>query len=225
MLNLEETTQTPLLDCQVSVDFDFILKILIVGDSGTGKTQLFNRFGDETYSPDYRPTQSVEYRHRYIERNKFRCKIQVWDCVSSGSTAVMNSIYKGTNAVILCIDLTNKSSIDAVSDWIAEIQGYTNDHIYISLVGTKLDNPDRCISYQEAEALARSLNLPYSEVSAKTGQGVESVFVNIVSELQTSALNDMLPRADENKNQLRDEKQNEYEDDDKDDGGCCCVLS
>jgi small GTP-binding protein len=226
MLNLDESsTNTPLLDPHSSVDFDFILKILIVGDSGAGKTQLFCRFGDETFSSEHRPTQSVEYRHRYIQRNKFRCKIQVWDCISSGSVAVMNSIYKGTNAIVLCIDLTNSSSIDAVGDWVSEIKGYTNDHIHITLVGTKIDSPDRCISYQDAEDLAKSLGLSYSEVSSKTGQGVESVFVNIVSDLQTSALNDTFPRADENKNQLRNAEKDDFNDE-NDEGGCCsCVLS
>lgn len=228
MLTLDESNdyvKTPLLDPHASVDFDFILKILIVGDSGSGKTQLFNRFADETFNDEHKITQSVEYRHRYIEKNKFRCKTQVWDCISSGSTQVMNSIYKGTNAVILCIDLTNKASIDAVEDWVSEIHGYTNDHIHISLVGTKTDSPDRCISYKEAEDVAKSLKLCYREVSSKLGQGVEGVFVNIVSDLQSSALNDLIPREDENKNQLRGNKPDDEFGEDEDSSGCCCVIS
>ena len=227
MLNLEESNdyiKTPLLDPHNSVDFDFILKILIVGDSGAGKTQLFSRFGDETFTDEHNITQSVEYRHRYIERNNFRCKTQVWDCVSSGSATVMNSIYKGTNAVILCIDLTNKASIDAVEDWVSEIHGFTNDDIHITLVGTKIDHPDRCISYQDAEDIAKTLHLRYCEVSSKTGQGVESVFVNIVSDLQASALSDLTPRGGGNKNQLRAEDKDDYSDEDSS-SGCCCTVS
>lgn len=228
MLNLDESNdyiKTPLLDPHASVDFDFILKILIVGDSGAGKTQLFTRFADETFNAEHRITQSVEYRHRYIERNKFRCKTQVWDCISSGSSTVMTSIYKGTNAVILCIDLTNKASIDAVEDWISEIRGYTNDNIHISLVGTKIDSPDRCISYEDAEDVAKSLKLCYSEVSSKNGQGVERVFVNIVSDLQSSAMNDLFPRSDENKNKRGEKQNDEFGDDENSSSDCCCVIS
>ena len=222
MLTLDETHQTPLLDSDASVDFDFIVKILIVGDSGAGKTQLFSRFADETFCSEHKTTQSVEYRHRYIEKNRFRCKTQVWDCVASGSPAVMNSIYRGTNAVILCIDLTNKSSIEAVPDWVNEIHGYTQDDIHITLVGTKIDRPDRCISYEEAENVARSLKLCYFEVSSRTGQGVEQVFVNIVSDLQVSIMSDLVPQEDPGRKRVKDD----YHSEEDEDSACCnCSIS
>lgn len=219
---MDSSTKTPLLDLHDSVDYDFILKILIVGDSGAGKTQLFSRFADETFAEDHRMTQSVEYRHRYIEKNRFRCKAQVWDCISSASPAVMNCIYKGTNAVVLCFDLTNRESLDAVPDWVDEIHGYAGDSIHISLVGTKIDSPDRCISFSEGEEIANSLNLRYFETSAKTGEGVEQVFVNIVSELQPSAMSALFDRDDEDGGGTKGENRH---DSNESSSCCCCVVS
>jgi GTPase SAR1 family protein len=232
--NLDDSSVTaPLLRDITSVDFDFILKILIVGDSISGKSQLFHRFAaiflsvclclslwlsdfylsfsvslclslslslsvslsiylsvylyrfaDETFNQNHEATKSVEYRHRYIETNKNRCKVQVWDCVASASKAIMTSIYRGANAIILLIDVTNPSSLEAIPDWLREIREFSPPSAVIYLVGTKIDSEERVISSESCQEISKKFLLRYSEVSSKTGAGVDLLFASIVEELE-----------------------------------------
>jgi len=89
---------TPFLkEYKSSQEFKLLAKVLIVGDSRSGKSSLFRRFSDDLFSETYRATNSVEFRHRYITTSTARCKLQVWDCVSSTSSHIMTSVYKGTH--------------------------------------------------------------------------------------------------------------------------------
>jgi GTPase SAR1 family protein len=173
----------------------------------------------------YETTQSVEYRHRLIETEQYRSKVQLWDCVSSVSKAVTQSIYRGANAIILLYDVTNPSTIDSASDWINEILHYVNQEVLIYLVGSKIDLKERKISLEQGKQLAAKLKLEYWELSSKTGEHVDELFYRIVTDLQ-----EMTVKAMENKeyNIAANEKvRREYLITvDKKEGCCsCCVIS
>jgi small GTP-binding protein len=232
----ESSSSTPLLREPSSVDFDFILKILVVGDSVVGKSQLFRRFADESFMTTHNPTQSVEYRHRYIDTENNRCKVQLWDCVSSASRAVMMSIYKGSNAVILLFDVTNISTLESIPDWLNEVKEYAPATTEVYLVGTKIDLPSRRVSESEGRDVATRHGLKYFEVSSKTGEKVDALFNTIVADLEDSTMK----RRDTNEEfvhkeakrrqsvkQQQDQQKGEFTGDDEDDNEskCCnCTI-
>lgn len=191
--NLEETNtaNAPLLsafsDDQIrnnSVDFDFICKTIIVGDSAVGKSSLFQRFSSDTFSESHVTTESVEFGFRFIDTLNSRCKVQVWDCVTSASSAIMNSVYKGSNAIILLFDVTNRDSFDSVEDWLLEIRQYAENDVMVYIVGTKIDLPNRAVSQAEGKDLAERLGVDYWELSSKTSDNVDGLFFKIVANQQ-----------------------------------------
>eukprot|EP00602_Paraphysomonas_sp_CaronLab_P011511 CAMPEP_0185040448 /NCGR_PEP_ID=MMETSP1103-20130426/38507_1 /TAXON_ID=36769 /ORGANISM="Paraphysomonas bandaiensis, Strain Caron Lab Isolate" /LENGTH=229 /DNA_ID=CAMNT_0027579749 /DNA_START=52 /DNA_END=741 /DNA_ORIENTATION=+ len=227
----ESNVKTPLLREHTSVDFDFILKVLIVGDSVVGKSQLFKRFAGEPFVEEHESTQTVEYRHRYIDTAKNRCKVQVWDCVSTASKAVMTSIYKGSNAVILLFDVTNSESLRSIPDWLHEISGYAPAGVSVYLVGTKIDDEHREVSTGEGEYVADKHALQYFEVSSKTGAGVDSIFNKIVHDLEDStvgardAKEGRISVAEKSTREYKDDKGvDEFEDGEKSCCPCCSVM-
>lgn len=213
MLRDSDDLDTPIvmrMSDNPSIDFDFVAKLLskcdvatlllvgcfpylrlclncvflVVGDSAVGKSQLFNMFADETFSEEHRPTLLVEYRHRFIDTLKSRCKIQIWDCLSSSSAAIMTSIYKGAHGVVLLYDVNNRDTLDSAPEWLAEIQQYSTKNIVVYLVGTKTDLPNRLVSIEQGQAMAARLGIKYFEVSSKTGENVDSLFCKIINDLK-----------------------------------------
>lgn len=176
-----------------SVDYDIVCKVIIIGDSGVGKTCLFKRFNEDSFTEDHVPTTSVEFTHRFIDTLESRCKVQVWDCITSGSHAIMKSVYKGSSAVVLLYDVCNSDSLAAVVDWVSEVREYTSGDVLIYLVGTKIDEiRHRLTTFEQGEDLARTMHVNYWELSSKTGQDVDTLFYKIVanySDLQRSSIN------------------------------------
>lgn len=147
-----------------------------------------HRFADETFSEVHEPTQTVEYRHRFIQTNEFRCKVQVWDCVSSVSKTLMSSIYKGANAVVLLVDVTNRSSLESVPDWLKEIREYAPAATPVYLVATKIDCDDWKFTSDELAEMAVKHELKHWELSSKTGINVDGLFYKIVADVKDDTL-------------------------------------
>lgn len=167
----------------------------------------------------------MEYRHRYIETSKNRCKVQVWDCVASASKAIMTSIYRGSSAIILLVDVTNSSSLEAIPDWLSEIREFAPPTAVIYLVGTKVDSTDRVISTDECQKIAKKYQLKYSEVSAKTGENVDQLFASIVEELEDRIVDERDAKEERLSQSEHERKKNkEYQDvlDGENEEGRCC---
>jgi GTPase SAR1 family protein len=96
----------------------------------------------------------------------------------------MTSIYRGANAIILLIDVTNSSSLEAIPDWLHEIREFSPAFAVIYLVGTKVDSDQRVLSVEACQEISKKFLLRYSEVSSKTGDGVDRLFASIVEELE-----------------------------------------
>ena len=163
---------------------DFVAKILIVGNSCSGKSCLFRRFSDDLFNENYRKTNSVEFRHRYLHTRDCKAKIQVWDCISTASH-IMSSIYKGADAAIVAIDTTNSQALRSIEEWMEEISKSSPQQVKIYLVGTKSDlTESRAITEEQIRGLAEEMRIGYIEVSSKNGHNVDNLFYRIVSDLQ-----------------------------------------
>ena len=181
---INQSLTTPFLkEFKSTKSVDFVAKVLIVGDSRAGKTCLFRRFSDDLFNENYRKTGAVEFRHRYLHTHECKTKIQVWDCVSSASH-IMNSIYKGADAVIVTVDTTNGQSLLSIEEWIGEITKSSPLQVKIYLVGTKSDvEENRALSEVQLQEKAEEFRLGYMEVSSKNGHNVDNLFYRIVSDI------------------------------------------
>eukprot|EP00928_Gymnodinium_smaydae_P036302 TRINITY_DN2538_c0_g2_i1.p1 TRINITY_DN2538_c0_g2~~TRINITY_DN2538_c0_g2_i1.p1 ORF type:complete len:461 (-),score=72.20 TRINITY_DN2538_c0_g2_i1:72-1454(-) len=168
-----------------SQEYDALLKVLLVGNAGVGKTCLMNRFVDDTYSASYVSTIGVDFRLDMRRSSDGRVvKVQVWDTAGQERfRAITSSYYRGCHGCLFVFDLTDRESFDALDKWYREVsEGTGPSPVGFTLAGTKADlEAERQVSKDEAQAWARSHGMHYVETSSKQGSSVDSAFDELVS--------------------------------------------
>uniref|UniRef100_A0A915LLN5 Ras-related protein Rab-35 n=1 Tax=Meloidogyne javanica TaxID=6303 RepID=A0A915LLN5_MELJA len=126
-----------------SRDYDFLFKLLIIGDSGVGKSSLLLRFSDNTFSANYITTIGVDFKIRTITVKGYKVKLQIWDTAGQERfRTITSTYYRGTHGVVVVYDVTTQDSFANVKRWLHEIE--TNcENVQRILVGNKLDEPTR----------------------------------------------------------------------------------
>ena len=163
-------------------DYDHLFKLLIIGDSGVGKSSLLVRFADNTFSPNYITTIGVDFKIRTIVVNGERVKLQIWDTAGQERfRTITSTYYRGTHGVIVVYEVTSGDSFSNVKRWLDEINSHC-DNVQKILVGNKADEAERRVVLKEdAMKFARELNIPFFETSAKENVNVEQMFNCITS--------------------------------------------
>lgn len=168
-------------------EYDYLWKLLLVGDSGVGKSCLLLRFTDGTYKNSYISTIGVDFKVRTISIDNTLVKLQVWDTPGQEGFRRIYNPYRGHQGFIICFDLTDEMSFQNVKQWHAEVSGYTRESASVVLVGMKSDlTAERVVSYERAVALANELGIAYEETSAKENSNVEQAFFQVATQIQSS---------------------------------------
>ena len=162
-------------------------KIVVCGDPGVGKTSTVLRLTDNAFMRTYIPTLGVSVSERLMEIGDKHVNLILWDIAGQSKFELMRRhFYKGTDAVILIFDLTNRKSFESVSKWVNDIRKYEQDFIGI-IFGNKEDLLDeRKVLSEEALKIAEILNLEYAETSALTGKNIELSFYKVAETLFNS---------------------------------------
>jgi Ras-related protein Rab-1A len=170
------------------MEYDYLFKFLLIGDSGTGKSALLLRFVDHTYSDSYISTIGVDFKIQTLEIDGKLCRLQVWDTAGQERfRTITSAYYRGAHAILVVFDITDRESFLSVSNWLTEIQTHANHVTEIVLVGNKCDNiRDREVSNEEATELANRNSMRYIETSAKMATNVKALFVSTAVELVRS---------------------------------------
>ncbi|KXS18077.1 ras-domain-containing protein [Gonapodya prolifera JEL478] len=179
-------------------------KLLLIGDSGAGKSSLLLRFAEDawTESEDARATIGVDFKVKMVDVDGQRYKLTIWDTAGQERFRTLtSSYYRGAQGVILVYDITNRESFDHLSMWFTELETYTSSPSVVTLVvGNKLDrataysspsaSPDvaeggggRAVTRKEGEAYARRMGAMFVEASARTRQGVREAFEEVVRKI------------------------------------------
>ncbi|XP_045171160.2 ras-related protein Rab-35-like [Mercenaria mercenaria] len=161
-------------------EYDHLFKLLIIGDSGVGKSSLLLRFSDNTFSGTYITTIGVDFKIRTIDVNGEKVKLQIWDTAGQERfRTITSTYYRGTHGVVVVYDVTSGESFANVKRWLHEID--TNcDVVNRILVGNKDDDPDRkVVLTQDAQKFAEQMGIQLFETSAKENKNVEEMFVAI----------------------------------------------
>ncbi|XP_014093293.1 ras-related protein Rab-35 [Bactrocera oleae] len=164
--------------------FDHLFKLLIIGDSGVGKSSLLIRFSDDTFAGTYITTIGVDFKIRTVVIDGLRIKLQIWDTAGQERfRTITSTYYRGTHGVIIVYDVTNGESFANVRRWLDEIQNNC-DVVNKVLVGNKNDDPDRkVVITEDAQRFARQMDIELFETSAKDNINVEEMFLAITRQV------------------------------------------
>uniref|UniRef100_A0A2M4AM21 Ras-related protein Rab-35 n=1 Tax=Anopheles triannulatus TaxID=58253 RepID=A0A2M4AM21_9DIPT len=165
-------------------EYDHLFKLLIIGDSGVGKSSLLIRFSDNTFSGSYITTIGVDFKIRTVLLNGERVKLQIWDTAGQERfRTITNTYYRGTHGVIVVYDVTNGESFGNVKRWLQEIESNC-DVVNKVLVGNKNDDPNRkVVITEDAQRFANQMDIRLFETSAKDNINVEEMFLAITEQV------------------------------------------
>lgn len=165
-------------------EYNHLFKLLLIGDSGVGKSSLLLRFADNSYTGNYITTIGVDFKIRTVTVDNQRIKLQIWDTAGQERfRTITSTYYRGTHGVIVVYDVTNANSFKSIQRWLLEIEQYCSSVSRI-LVGNKNDDESsKVVSTDEARNLANSYNIELIETSAKDDINVEEVFHNITKSM------------------------------------------
>ncbi|XP_065205567.1 ras-related protein Rab-35 [Planococcus citri] len=168
-------------------EYDHLFKLLIIGDSGVGKSSLLLRFADNTFTGSYITTIGVDFKIRTVDIEGERVKLQIWDTAGQERfRTITSTYYRGTHGVIVVYDVTSGESFANVKRWLHEIE-QNCEFVNRILVGNKNDAPDRKIVVTEdAQRFADQMNILLYETSAKDNVNVEEMFMAITKQVLRS---------------------------------------
>lgn len=182
-----------------SKEYDHLFKLLIIGDSGVGKSALLVRFADNVFSTNYITTIGVDFKIRTLVVNGERVKLQIWDTAGQERfRTITSTYYRGTHGVIIVYDVTNGESFANVKRWLHEIE-QNCDLVNKVLVGNKNDDPSKkVVLTSDAQRYADQMQIQLFETSAKDNINVEEMFMAITQQVLHSKK--MQQRSDERSN-------------------------
>jgi len=177
-------------------DYDHLFKLLIIGDSGVGKSSLLVRFADNTFTGNYITTIGVDFKIRTIELHGERVKLQIWDTAGQERfRTITSTYYRGTHGVIVVYDVCSGESFANVKRWLHEIE-QNCDVVNRILVGNKNDDPDRkVVLTEDARRFSDQMGIQLFETSAKDNLNVEEMF-RAITELVLKYKKDQKERTD-----------------------------
>jgi len=167
-------------------EYDYLFKLLLIGDSGVGKSCLLLRFADDTYTESYISTIGVDFKIRTIDLDGKTIKLQIWDTAGQERfRTITSSYYRGAHGIIIVYDVTDLDSFQNVKQWLHEIDRYASENVNKLLVGNKADLADkRTVAENDAREFANELSIQFLETSAKEATNVENAFLTMAYEIK-----------------------------------------
>ena len=165
---------------------DYLFKLLLIGDSGVGKSCLLLRFADDTYTESYISTIGVDFKIRTVDLDGKTIKLQIWDTAGQERfRTITSSYYRGAHGIIVVYDVTDIESFNNVKQWLNEIDRYASESVNKLLVGNKSDlTSKKQVDTQTAKAFADEIGIPFLETSAKNSTNVEQAFMTMAGEIK-----------------------------------------
>mmetsp|Transcript_62907 Transcript_62907/g.73195 ORF Transcript_62907/g.73195 Transcript_62907/m.73195 type:complete len:210 (+) Transcript_62907:39-668(+) len=167
-------------------DYDYLFKLLLIGNSAVGKSSLLLRFSDNVYNDTFLPTIGVDFKIRTFDLNNKTVKLQIWDTAGQERfKTITSSYYKGAHGIILTYDITDKQSFRDIENWLSEVEKHANEKVNKLLVGNKCDlESQRQVSYEEGKKFADQLGIKFIETSAKNSVNVDAAFFAMANEIK-----------------------------------------
>ncbi|KAE8686432.1 Ras-related protein RABA1i [Hibiscus syriacus] len=166
-------------------EYDYLFKLVLIGDSGVGKSNLLTRFTKNEFSLDSKPTIGVEFATRNIHVDNKVVKAQIWDTAGQERyRAITSAYYRGALGALLVYDVTRNFTFESIERWLKELREHTDGNIVIMLVGNKSDLRHlRAVRTEDGKAFAENENIYFMETSALESRNVENAFAEVLTQM------------------------------------------
>ncbi|RWR77161.1 ras-related protein RABA5a [Cinnamomum micranthum f. kanehirae] len=164
---------------------DYLFKIVLIGDSAVGKSNLLSRFARNEFFPNSKSTIGVEFQTQRIEIDGKEIKAQIWDTAGQERfRAVTSAYYRGAVGALIVYDVSRRRTFDSVGRWLNELQTHSDMNVVTILIGNKTDLKNgREVSTDEGKTLAEAQGLFFLETSALDSSNVTTAFHTVVREI------------------------------------------
>ncbi|KAL0270587.1 UNVERIFIED_CONTAM: hypothetical protein PYX00_007945 [Menopon gallinae] len=158
--------------------YDLLFKLLLIGDSGVGKTCILFRFSDDAFNTSFISTIGIDFKIKTVELRGKKIKLQIWDTAGQERFhTITTSYYRGAMGIMLVYDITNERSFENIVKWLRNIDEHANEDVEKMILGNKCDMEDkRIVSKEKGEAIGREHGIKFMETSAKTNTNIDSAF-------------------------------------------------
>ena len=166
-------------------NYEFMFKVVLVGDSFVGKTNIMGKYLKNEFHEDSKSTVGVEFGSKEFSIDNHTIRVQIWDTAGQERyKAITSAYYKGAKGAFVVYDITRKNSFDSIDKWISDLKAGADAKITLMLIGNKNDLEDqRQISKEQGEGKAKSFNMAFLETSALSGENLEKAFQMMVNEV------------------------------------------
>ena len=190
-------------------DYNYLFKIVLIGNSGVGKSSILYRFSEDKWEEKFVPTIGVDFVSDFnnfiyqnlkaMEIDGKKIKLQIWDTAGQEKFRNINtSYYKGANGILVVYDITNRESFDGLNSWLIEIEKNSSKDVYKLLIGNKNDMEEkRQITFNEGKDFASINGMEFFETSAKTADKIQDAFELLAKDImRTVSKNKTAPKKD-----------------------------
>jgi len=169
-----------------SAAYDYLIKLLLIGDSGVGKSCLLLRFSDDSFTPSFITTIGIDFKIRTIELEGKRIKLQIWDTAGQERfRTITTAYYRGAMGILLVYDVTDEKSFNNIRNWIRNIEQHATESVNKILIGNKCDMVEKkVVDSARGKALADEYAIKFLETSAKNSINVEEAFITLAKDIK-----------------------------------------
>ena len=170
---------------QLTEEYDMMFKVLLLGDSGVGKSSILLRYTKNQFTADMRSTIGVEFGIKYLTLDNLQLKVQIWDTAGMERyRSITSAYYKGAKGVIVVYDICRKVSFDNIDKWIDDFKSKADEDAVILIIGNKSDLQDkREVNTEEVKLKAEKNKMAFMETSAKNNENVSKAFLQLFKEI------------------------------------------
>ena len=169
-------------------DYDYLYKIVLLGDSGVGKSNILSRFTRDEFELDTKTTIGVEFATKSVRMQGKTIKAQVWDTAGQDRyRAIATAYYRGAVGAFLVYDITNPDTLQNINKWLKELEDHSDKNVVAMLIGNKCDlNHLRATTTEEGVAFSQQRKIAFLETSALDGTNVQEAFDKILENIYTA---------------------------------------
>ncbi|CAL0326505.1 unnamed protein product [Lupinus luteus] len=186
-LSLEAKSQikTSMAGYRAEDDYDYLFKVVLIGDSGVGKSNLLSRFTKNEFNLESKSTIGVEFATRTLNVDSKVIKAQIWDTAGQERyRAITSAYYRGAVGALLVYDVTRHATFENVDRWLKELRNHTDANIVVMLVGNKSDLRHLvAVSTEDGKSYAEKESLYFMETSALESTNVENAFADVLTQI------------------------------------------
>ena len=181
------------------INYKLLFKIIIVGESCVGKSNIISRYLTGEYDPNIASTLGAELSNKYLKIKDISTKLQIWDTAGQERYhAIVSSYFKGAHGCFIVYDITKEQTFEKVEEWYQRVKENANIDVSFILVGNKCDlENDRAITKEKGEEKAKNLNCPFFETSALSEINIKEIFNAMLDNIYEKNGNELIEENDE----------------------------